>query len=230
MHLGLLCCFVLVAAERGVAVAKTEPSTARVAELPPGWSAGQSWRVEYLVTVPSTAMRRSAKPPPPRRTVWDYEVIDAGTDRLAVVRVRNEDGSRVYELTFTPGNLGLVSAFRLEGSEREEVDELTPSEPYFGWTQSHPIIFDWPAFAAAPADMNLEFETPGEIRVRQEARRTAEGKLEIVLIHEDGPETTRSRQLWATGFPWWQMASVETEYKDGGATEVVVSISGRLLE
>ncbi len=196
----------------------------------PQWQVGDIWRVEYEVNVPSPAMARSASPPPPVRTIWRYQVISdrAGEVQLEATR---EGDSEQFLVTFTRDTLRLKSAVRKTDTGVEAVVELDEEEPYFGWTQSQPVIFDWPLFAAVSSGNTLAFTTDADEDVEQLAIRRDDGSFEIVLTAKDphAPETVRSSQNWQPGAPWWQDARVTVEYADEEPPALVVSITGRQI-
>jgi hypothetical protein len=201
----------------------------------PVWTAGQTWKVEYLRTVVSPVMGPVTEPPPPRRSVWIYEVEKPPTDRQAptAILVREEGGERRYELRFDPGDLSLVSVFEIAGSRRETAGDATPHQPYFGWSQTQPCIFDWPLFSTGGTLAKLPFRAESGAPAEQSAEITKEGLVDLQLTSAaaspEGPETTRSRQSWAPGQPWWTSASVEIEYVSEGKRETTVEIRGRRL-
>jgi hypothetical protein len=224
IFVGLMFILSPIACTQEYAMAEQKPS------LIPQWTKGESWRVEYLLKVPSTVMGPVTQPVPPRRSVWRYEVT-MSTDRKVELELTEEDGDGHYRLFFEPGDLVLREILLVEGSAQEEVDETVPNSPYFGWTQSQPVIIDWPFFPKVAPGNRLRFKTAADEEVDQTTELQDTGGLEVLLtyVDQDSQETTRSRQVWFHGEPWWRTASVEFEYADSQPPAVVLSIQGKRM-
>ena len=196
----------------------------------PVWQAGQSWRVEYSMQIPSPTMGPVVQLPPPKKSVWKYEVVHCD-DSIAIISITEENGVQRFELTFDPDDYSLISIFSYENGTKEEVDEVSPHSAYFGWTQSHPVIFDWPNFQKVFDKGGYEFKNSGEEKVTQTAKLLADNRLEIVLVYkdEDAPESTKSQQLWRNGEVWWDEAYVELEMADNEPPEKVMLITGKRI-
>jgi hypothetical protein len=171
--------------------------------------------------------------PPPQRSVWCYEVARADPEgkQPTMLRITEEDGERRFEISFHPADLTLQSVIRIEDGEREELCEIAPREAYFGWTQSQPVIFDWPRFPARSGPESRRFRTANGLEVEQIVQSREQGSIEVVFTHKDkvNSETTYSRQLWTAGDPWWTNSSVEIEYTKEDGCEAVVRIKGNLI-
>src|ERR1700746_785585 len=63
-------------------------------EIANQWRPGRAWKGEYQIAVPSEEKHPNAVPPAPERSLWDYEVSEAGTDELVLIRMSEERGSR----------------------------------------------------------------------------------------------------------------------------------------
>jgi hypothetical protein len=202
-------------------------------EIRPAWAAGQTWKVEFLWTFPSTEMAAVTEPAPPQRSIWVYQVEKPPSEGEppAVLRIREEGGERRYELRFDPGDLSLRSVTKVEGTMRETAGVPVPHQPYFGWSQSQPCIFDWPLFAKGGTPAKLPFRGESGDLVEQTSATKQDGTVEVVFTFRSTGrhETTRSRQSWAPGQPWWTTASIEIEYVDDGKRETVVEIRGNRL-
>jgi hypothetical protein len=196
----------------------------------PQWQIGDTWRVEYGVKVPSPAMSRLATPPPPRRTIWRYTVV-GDTAAEVLLEATRQDGNEQFLITFTRDALRLKSVVRKTDDGAEAVIELDDEGPFFGWTQSQPIIFDWPLFAAAVPGDALAFTTEDEEDVEQSANWRDDGLLEVLFTAKDPdtPETVRSSQTWKPGASWWQEARITVEYADKEPPALVVLIAGRQI-
>src|SRR5277367_562698 len=83
------------------------------------WYAGQSWRVEYLRTVPSPAKQPSPPPRPPQRSVWQYRVANADPERRVVqIEASEEGGEGNLELFFDLPRLTLRRVVKIAGNRR----------------------------------------------------------------------------------------------------------------
>lgn len=208
------------------------PESPSAAAPRPAWSAGQSWKVEYLRTVPSPVMGPVKQPPPPERKVFKYEVVKASSDRdpLSTLLVTEEGGKRRFEMTFSAPGPFLASASEIKGASRDSLDRFAPNAPYFGWGQSQPCIFDWPLFGEKEMKGKLPFTTPNGDFVEQEIHPLEGGAFEVVFTHKsDYGEITRSTQVWKAGEPWWSRASVEITYTESEPHDTVVQIRGNRL-
>jgi hypothetical protein len=194
----------------------------------PVWTAGQSWRVEYSMQIPSPTMGPVVHPPPPEKSIWKYDVVQCD-DFNVVITITEEGGDQRYELTFDPDDYSLISIFSYEDGTKEEVDEVSPHSAYFGWTQLHPVIFDWPNFQKVFDKGGYKFINSAEEKIVQTAKLLKDNTLEITLVHkdEDAPETTKSQQLWRNGEVWWDEAHVELEMADDEPPEKVMLITGK---
>lgn len=206
----------------------------RAVEVAPEWAVGQRWRVEYERTVPSPAMSAHATPPPPQRSVWRYEVLSLGdsANPLVHIAIDEEGGDARYEAVYGRGGLTLHAAFGVEAQNRVRVCEPVPDKPFFGWTQSQGVIFDWPSFEALRAGSPLQFVNADDLAVEQTAEPGPDGGTRVVLTQkdEDAGETVRSSQTWEPGALWWQSASVEIEFQETAGTSSLVYIRGKLLQ
>ncbi len=202
-------------------------------EIRPAWTAGQKWKVEYERTVVSKAMRPVTGHPPPERSVWIYEVEKPSSEREppTVIAIREEGGNRRYEMRFDPVDLSLRSASEVVGPSREKVGEVAPHQPYFGWSQSQPCIFDWPLFSKAGLPAKLPFRGESGDPAEQRAEQAKDGTVVVTFTatSAEDDETTRSIQSWEPGQPWWKSALVEVEYPGNGKRDTVVQIRGRRL-
>ncbi len=202
-------------------------------EIRPNWVAGQTWKVEFLWAFPSTEMGPVTENPPPQRSVWIYEVQKPSSEREppTVIAVREDGGDRRYELRFDPADLSLRSVMRVVGGQGEKAGVPAPHQPYFGWSQSQPCIFDWPLFSKGGMPAKLPFRGESGALVEQSAVAKGDGAVEVVLTCASTTrrETTRSRQTWTPGQPWWTSASIEIEYVENGGRETAVEIRGNRL-
>ena len=196
----------------------------------PVWKAGQSWRVEYSMQVPSPSMGPVTQLPPPRKSVWRYDVTQSDDEVVNVV-VSEEGGIRRFELTFDPDDHSLISIISIEDGTKEEVDEVTPHSAYFGWTQTHPVIFDWPLFQKNLDSVVYKFTNSADEKVVQTAKLLNDDVLEILFVYkdEDDPETTRSQQIWKNGEVWWDEAYIELELADNDPPDKVILIRGKRI-
>jgi hypothetical protein len=198
----------------------------------PVWTAGQTWKVEYLRTVPSAVMGPVKQPPPPERTVWKYEVLKAATehDPLSTLLITQDGGKRRFEMTLSAPGPFLVSASEIKGASRDPIDRFAPNAPYFGWGQSQPCIFDWPLFGEKALKGKLPFTTPNGDLVEQEIRALEGGAFEVVLTQKDEyGRITRSTQTWKRAEPWWVKALVEVTYSEKEPDDKSVEIRGNRL-
>ena len=216
----------LAGAHLPAAAAPLQPLAAR-------WTAGQSWRVEYLRSVPSPAAGSSPRPAPPERSLWKYEV--AGADAQSIrLRVTEEGGERRFELLFAPTPLALRRVTKIAGSRPSDLIVHAAPGPYFGWSPAYPLIFDWPALPVARQASRRQFTDDDGQRIEQAVRFTGPSRFEIVMtsrrkVDAGFIETQRAVQSWKEGSPWWTSASVEKGRVIDGKVSDEVSIRGRLI-
>jgi hypothetical protein len=197
----------------------------------PVWVENQTWRVEFLRPLPYADKGDEGEPPPPQRTVWRYRVVEIASGRTTL-SVRREDGTEEYRLRFDTSTLELLDVDRMERARAQPVDETVRGEPYFGWSQSQPVIFDWPVFPAQLPNAPRAFVSSSGQKVEMSIEPRDRGAYEVAFVSTDKrfPESAISRQTWEPDNPWWTTATVATEFRDEDGPETVVNIQGNLLE
>ena len=201
-------------------------------EIASQWRPGRTWKVEYQIAVPSEEMHANPAPPAPERSLWDYEVSEGIGDGLILIRMSEENGSRVYELAFDRVGPNLRRVVRISGTLRDTVIDNPSKDAYAGWSLRYPGIFDWPLLSVT-AGQSHEFHA-GPFLVRQTAK-VADGVLKTTMSYTDRKsdefvETRHVTQSWSTGSPWWLTATIEGEFLVDGQTSKQVLIQGRLIE
>ena len=111
---------------------------------------------------------------------------------------------------------------------------IATPDPYFGWSASYPLIFDWPALPGKREQSRREFKNDDGQRVEQSLRFAGPSQFEVVMtlrrkIDTGFTEVQRSTQTWNEGSPWWSTASIRTERSMDGKTSDQISIRGKLM-
>jgi hypothetical protein len=196
----------------------------------PVWKAGQSWKIEYSIQIPSPTMGPVVQKPPPQKSIWIYKVIQCD-DSVVSIAITEDGEIQQFELIFDPNDYSLVSIYSIEDGTKEEVDEVPLNSAYFGWTQSHSVISDWPNFQRIFDTAGFEFKNSADEKVIQTAKLLNDDMMEIVFVQkdEDDPETTRSLQLWKNREVWWDEAYIELELADSEPPEKIVLIQGKRI-
>jgi hypothetical protein len=194
------------------------------------WSAGRTWKVEYLVATPSEEKHRSPAPIPPERSLWKYQVIRAG-EGTVLVSVTEESGDRKYEITFDWTGPALHRVVKISGSMRDTIVELDPPGGFAGWSLRHQVIFEWPWLPITPGQKR-EFPIHSWRVVESAAARGAILETTMTYIDrrsEEYAETRRVTQMWDMSHPWWLSASIEAEYQIGSEKSRQVLVEGKLI-
>jgi hypothetical protein len=208
------------------AVSKQAPLAGR-------WRAGQSWHVEYLRPLPSSQQAPSPSPRPPERSIWKYQVMDSDTPEVRVEAVE-EGGPGKFDLRFYAPLLTLRRVVRISNSRAVDLVIHSAQTPYCGWSQSYPLIFDWPALPQSKQAITREFTDDDGQHIAEVVRFTSSTQFEVVMtlrrtIDSGYTETRRSIQAWTVGSPWWSEASIQTESSIDGKKSGEINIRGRLI-
>lgn len=202
------------------------------------WQAGQSWRVEYVRSVPSPRQEPSPPlsahaPASSERFVWIYRVMDREAQQIRL-QATEEGGAGKFDLWF---NAPLVSFRRaVKIIDTRSIDLIVHPGPtsYFGWSAVYPLIFDWAPPPQSRNPASRAFTDDDGQRVAETIRFTSPSQFEIEMtvqrtIDAGYMETRRSRQSWMAGSPWWSEASIETERLIDGKKSDETNIRGRLI-
>jgi hypothetical protein len=200
------------------------------------WVPGQSWRVEYSRLVPSPA--KTPKPPPPRllTSFWRYRVVEVDSERGLAQLLATEEGGeeRTFELSFAGPLKVLVRVVMIAAHRRSDLIVHSGPDPYFGWSQSYPAIFDWPDLPQNRQAIEREFVNDEGQPIVEVLRFVPPAQFEIEMtltreVDSGFTEVRRSTQSWAENSPWWSSAAIETIYDIDGEKSTDGNIRGRLI-
>ena len=212
----------------------TQPSTPGAFEVA-RWQTGQTWAVEYLRSVVSPAKRPAPSSPPPQRSVWRYQAGQVNPELGGIpILAAEEGGDRKFELWFDLPSPNLRRVVKIVANRRSDFIVHSGRDPFFGWSQEHPVIFDWPGLPLEAQDAERTFVSEDGLPVDEVIRVTAPSQLEISMmmkrqIDAGFTQTQRVKQVWEKGRPWWSSAVVDTGYDIDGSKSVERHIVGRLL-
>jgi hypothetical protein len=107
-------------------------------------------------------------------------------------------------------------------------------DPYFGWSQSYPAIFDWPDLPQNRQAIEREFVNDEGQPIVEVLRFVPPAQFEIEMtltreVDSGFTEVRRSTQTWAENSPWWSSAAIETIYDIDGEKSTDGNIRGRLI-
>jgi hypothetical protein len=107
-------------------------------------------------------------------------------------------------------------------------------QPYFGWSPSYPVIFDWPRIPEARQDVSAPFTNDDGATGEEILHFLGQSKFEITMtvrrkVDAGFVETRHSTQVWNEGSPWWTSAAITTDSNIDGVASSTTNISGRLI-
>lgn len=139
-----------------------------------------------------------------------------------------------FDLRLNAPLLTLRRVVRITSGRAVDLVVRSAQTPYFGWSQSYPLIFDWPALPQFKQAGTREFTDDDGQRIAEVVRFTSLTQFEVVMtlrrtIDSGYTETRRSIQAWTVGSPWWSEASIQTESSIDGKKSGEINIRGRLI-